>query len=121
MLQICSFYPHKLWVAIMFYDPNCAVDFLGSEPWKKRGWWSLAPGQCKVVFGEDLADLNRYYCYYAEATDGAVWSGPYKRSVRLTAFNDCSGAGLTGPKKKTIGYKLLDIGDSDDFTLTLVP
>ena len=121
MLQICSLYPKKLWVSIMYYEPSCSADFPGSAPWERKGWWSLTPGQCKVVFAEDLADVNRYFCYYAEASDSsAKWSGPYKRWVRDPVFTFCDGAGFTGPQYK-IGYRLLDIEDYDDYTLTLIP
>src|SRR6185503_10839986 len=105
MLQICSLFPKKLWVSIMYYEPSCSADFPNSAPWLRKGWWFLTPGQCKVVFGADLADVNRYFCYYAESSDAAAkWSGPYKRSVRDVAFSFCDGSGFTGPQYK-IGYR----------------
>ena len=121
MLKICSLYPKKLWVTIMYYDPACSADVPGSEPWAEAGWWSLLPGQCKIVFGADLEDINRYFLYYAQATDGAVWAGPYKRKITTDAFTFCTGVGYSPGKNFTAWYRLLDIEDYDDFTLTLIP
>jgi hypothetical protein len=49
------------------YDPGC----FGT--WDKAGWWVLNPGETKQAF----TTSNEYGYYYAEATDGAIWSGPY--------------------------------------------
>src|ERR1700730_7787710 len=62
MLQFCNQYPQEVWVAIMWYHPNCP----DGGDWEKAGWWHLYPGECKIVFGDDLEDLNRYFTFYAE-------------------------------------------------------
>jgi uncharacterized membrane protein len=120
MLKICNAYPKGVWVAIMYYAPDCEYG-----EWIKKGWWRLTPGQCKIVYGGDLADLNRYYCFYAEADDGAVWAGPYKRFVPYQAFSWCEWIACShsdgSPCGYTAGYRLLDIDNHDDFKLTLVP
>src|SRR5690348_827545 len=85
MLRICNNYPQPVWVAIMFYHPN----FPDGGNWEKRGWWRITTGQCKTVYGGDLDDVNRYWCYYAEADDGATWSGPYRRFLPYQAFSWC--------------------------------
>lgn len=121
MLKICSKYPKTLWVAIMYYHPQCS----DGGDWIKKGWWKLTTGQCKVVYSGDLDDLNRYYCYYAEATDGAVWAGPYTRFVPFQAFSWCEWIACShsdgSPCGKNVGFRLLDINSYDNYTLTLIP
>jgi uncharacterized membrane protein len=115
MLKFTSLYPSKLWVTIMWYTPNCP----DGGNWSKKGWWSLVPGQSKIVSGSDLADVNRYWCFYAQAANGAIWAGPYKRLVPAQAFDLCEWTSSTGAFK--IGYRLLDVDDNDDLTVNLVP
>jgi uncharacterized membrane protein len=115
MLKIKNKYPHTLWVTIMWYAPNCS----DGGNWEKAGWWQLSPGQTKTVFGGNLHEVNRYYCYYAQASDGATWSGPYERSVPPTAFDWCEWTANT--QSFDVGYRLLDIGNNDNFTLSLTP
>jgi uncharacterized membrane protein len=38
--------------------------------WQTKGWLKLAPGQTK-----GFSTTNKYAYFYAEATDGAKWSG----------------------------------------------
>jgi uncharacterized membrane protein len=117
MLKICSNYPADLWVSIMFYSPEtCGGD--GGD-FETMGWWTLSTGACANVYANDLEDLNRYWYYFAEAADGAVWAGPYQAYVPNEAFNDCYGTGVSG--RRIVGFRQLDIGDADDFTLTLIP
>ncbi len=114
MLRVCNHYTRTIWVTIMWYSPNCG----DGGNWRKRGWWKIDPGQCKIVFGEDLEDINRYFCYYANSSDGSEWSGPYIRDVPINAFLWCEWS--KDSQSREIGYRLLDIEDNDDFTLNLV-
>jgi uncharacterized membrane protein len=117
MLAMCNGYPVHLYVAIMFYSPEtCGGD--GGD-FETMGWWSVAPGSCANVYANDLEDLNRYWYYYAEADDGAVWAGPWRAYVTDEAFNGCYGKGISTWYR--VGMRELDIGDNDDFTLTFVP
>lgn len=113
MLTICNAYSKTVWVAIMWYTPNC----IDGGDWTKEGWWGIAPNQCANVFGGDLSDVNRYFCYYAIADDGTLWSGPYHRSIPDHVFDWCEW--VADSQSYDVGFRLLDIGDNDDFTLTL--
>jgi uncharacterized membrane protein len=87
------------------------------------GWWILEPGACALVYANDLADVNRYWYYFAEARDGSFWAGPWSAQVTNEAFggsNWCHGLGTTAATR-TIGYRELDVGDNDDYTLTFTP
>jgi uncharacterized membrane protein len=103
----------------MFYSPeSCGGD---GGNFEMMGWWRIEPGTCARVFNNDLADLNRFWYIYADADDGAVWAGPFQRSVPFEAFGGdqwCWGANAGGPI--VIGYRELDIGDSDEHTATFV-
>jgi uncharacterized membrane protein len=124
-LYFCNYYPAHTWVAIMWYEPSCEDKF--GNYWTREGWFSLYPGVCKKVLpntwakdvDDDLSDINRYFCFYAQASDGAKWLGPYKRSVSNDAFErrDC----VAYSQGWTAGFRLFDIDDNDDYTVNLVP
>jgi hypothetical protein len=106
-------YPKTVWVAIMWREP-CENGLF-----RKAGWYKIYSGWFKTVFPDDLEDVNQYFYFYAQASDGAVWSGPYVRSVFKTAFNTCEGTTKTGAFK--VGFREQDIGDNDDFIQILIP
>ncbi len=116
MLTICNSYSAHLYAAIMFYSPETCGDYGNFET---QGWWSIDPGSCANVFANDLEDLNRFWYFYAEADDGAIWSGPYGVYVTDERFDSCFGIGST--VSRIAGFRELDIGDNDDFTLNLTP
>jgi uncharacterized membrane protein len=115
-LTLCNSYSQPISTAIMFFSPDtCGGE---GENFEMMGWWNLAPGSCALVFANDLEDLNRFWYYFAHARDGTVWAGPWGASVPAEAFDQCFGIGIsTG---ESIGFRELDVGDNDDFTLTFV-
>ena len=115
MLKFTNLYPSKLWVAIMWYTPNCP----DGGDWTKKGWWSLVTGQSKIVSGLDLCDVNRYWCFYAQALNGAYWAGPYKRMVPTQKFEWCEWTSSTSAFQ--VGFRLLDVDDNDDVSVHLIP
>jgi uncharacterized membrane protein len=121
MLKIVNGYKTGIWAAIMYYQPGCS----DGGNWEKKGWWRMTPGQGKIVYGGSLDDLNRYYCYYAMADDGAKWSGPYVRFLPYQAFDWCEWTACShsdgSPCGFNAGLRLLDINSYDNYTLTLTP
>jgi len=117
MLRFCNSHPVRVWTAISFFSPeDCSGDGGG---WQNMGWWPVNPGQCVVVYGNDLADLNRFWYFFAEGDDGRVWAGPFPTFVHPTdAFNVCDGFGTT--QLIRVGFRELDVHDNDEVTLTLV-
>jgi uncharacterized membrane protein len=114
-LKFESSYPNAtIWVSILWYHPDCTNGLF-----MKTGWWSLTDGQTVEVFTGDIDDLNRYYYFYAEASDGAVWSGPTNVEVTNAAYSQCVWDNKSC--NRTVGFQILDIGDNDDFTVNLVP
>ena len=120
-LTLCNSYSTVISTAIAFYSPDtCGGE---GENFEMMGWWDLEPGSCALVYANDLEDLNRYWYYFAQAVDGATWSGPFEASVPDAAFDQCYGIGViieNGNESTGIAFRQLDIGDNDDYTLTFV-
>jgi uncharacterized membrane protein len=118
MLAFCNGYTEELWVTYMFYSP----DTCGGEggDWQAIGWFPVAPAQCTTVYGDSLGDVNnRYWCFYAENADRSViWAGPYQVDVTQQAFNHCYLIGNT--QSHVVGFRLFDVGDNDNYTVTLI-
>lgn len=116
MLTFCNQYPSAVWLTIMWYTPNC----IDGGDWTKKGWWYMETGQCVNTLDADLDEINSIFCYYAETADGnTVWAGPYVRNVPYESFEWCEFTAST--ESRDLGYRGLDIGDNDDYTLTLMP
>jgi hypothetical protein len=101
--------------AIAIYNTGC------EPPWESQGWWGLDPGGSTYV-----ADTcNRYFYFYAEATDGRFWAGRHFFEVAEGTFSFCptSGIGFSG---ETVGMRQVDdqIGPTcpscESFTVILV-
>jgi uncharacterized membrane protein len=117
MFTVCNEYPHRVWVAIMFHSPETCAGEGGN--FQVMGWWSLDWRSCANVYANDLDDVdNRYWFYYAEADDGASWAGPWDAYVPGSAFDRCYGIGSSDAR--IVGFREVDVGDSDSFTLTLI-
>ena len=93
------------------YDASCAAE--DGSVWKKAGWWTLAPGQCKIVYGASIS--NRYSYYYAHG-GGLVWEGPYSTCVPYTAFAWCDN--LCSNNARYVGFRQYDTGGAANATLT---
>jgi len=106
-------YTSRIWIAIMRYDPAGCGQY---GNWATKGWWSIQPGESVYAFNTN----NRYFCYYAEAQDGRVWSGPYGPIyVYREAFDSCVNIGSTAAYG-TVGTKLKDGGNVDKCTVNLI-
>jgi hypothetical protein len=103
-------YSTRLYVAYMRLDYACQNDC--GEPWDVLGWINLQPGETQ---SRDNATNNRWYYYYAEADDGAVWSGPFPAEVSYNRFQKCTCLGVivqNGPPTnpyQTVGFRELDL------------
>lgn len=105
-MQVCfqNNYSSPLSVAVMWWDPDgCGND----GNWGTRGWWNLGPGG--NVHTNVWTD-NRYFCFYAEAWDGAVWSGPYGPVYASSdGFDSCVDIGSTADDQ-FLGMAEVDAG-----------
>ena len=115
MLSFTNGYSRLVSVTVKWYHPNCP----DGGDWEKKGWWNINPGNTAHVLDLDLDETNRYYYYYAESVDGHTWSGAYFTDVPNEAFDWCENTGSS--TSRSLGFRELDIGDNDNYTLTLVP
>jgi len=113
-LHFRNHYSSHIWVAIEFFSPDACASY-GS--WETRGWWGLDPGAEVYVLNTD----NRYAAYYAEASDGRIWTGPYGPVyVHEAAFDHCVGIGDNSPETRIVNMRLVDMGDNDDYYVNLI-
>jgi len=100
----------EMFVAYMRLDHNCQN--ICGEPWDVLGWIRLPPGETR---NRDNPTGNRYFYYYAEATDGVVWSGPFPAEVSDNAFEKCTCLGVIVQNGApinpyhTVGFRELDL------------
>lgn len=106
--------PNTVWVSFQWYSPaTCA----NSGKWETKGWWQLAPGETKTVFGNDLQTIGKYYYYYAESSNGTVWNGPFNTYASNTAFDWCLNTGSTN--SRILGFREKYIGTFNNYTINL--
>lgn len=80
----------KIYVAYMRLDYNCQNEC--GDPWDVLGWISLDPGQTQ---SRSNPTENKWFYYYAEDVDGAVWAGPYVAEVTQARFEKCTCLGVS--------------------------
>jgi uncharacterized membrane protein len=107
-MQLCftNSYTSPLSVAVMWYTPGSSCP----DDWQARGWWNLNPGDTVAT---NVWTYNRYFCFYAEAWDGAMWAGPYPADVYYSAFDKCAYIGEVdseGYSPPQVGMRLVDAG-----------
>jgi len=113
-MQFCNSTAETIWTTYSWYNPSCSGE--DGSVWEKQGWWSLTPGQCKIVFGPAIG--NSFSYYYAE-NSGITWSGPFSDCTPWTAFDLCDNTCNTN--SRVLGYRQLNTGSSTNFTLTFTP
>jgi uncharacterized membrane protein len=114
-LQFGNARPARCWVAISFIHETCAGE--GGD-WMSVGWYPIDPFTTVTVYGHDLADVNRYWYYYAECDDGAVFQGPYFSQVSDPGpFRHCDGLGVS--TARWVGFREIDVGEEDTVVMVL--
>jgi len=110
-VQFCNSTNVTIWTTYEWYQPSCVAE--DGSSWEKKGWWSLTPGQCKIVYGSSIS--NSYSYFYAEG-GGYVWTGPYPTCTPYTAFDWCDNTCNTN--SRNLGYRELYTGSATNYTLT---
>jgi hypothetical protein len=81
-------YKDTAYVSMVWFDRSC-----GDVPWKKMGWFVVAPGKTFEFFSGDLRNLpNHNFAWFAVAgnSSGPTWSGDtHYRIPTNAAFNQC--------------------------------
>jgi hypothetical protein len=76
-----------VYVSLLWHDPSCSP-----EPWRKKGWWAIAPGATVLCRSEDLRTLaNSNFAWFANNwADGPCWSGDrWYKVPHNAAFDQC--------------------------------
>jgi uncharacterized membrane protein len=104
-------YTRRLQIAIMFKHDPCSEY---GRPWGTRGWWLLNPGEEAYV----LDTNNRFFYYYAEATDGSrLWTSESPIvPVPPRKFDLCIDIGSTDARG--VGMRILDLNVNNRWRLT---
>jgi hypothetical protein len=106
-VRFTNSYGHRIFVAYMRRDFDCLNEC--GEPWDVLGWIRLEPGEVKYRANPTS---NQWFYYYAEAVDGAVWTGPYPAEVSDQKFSKCTCLGVIvshGPQPYyDVGMRELD-------------
>ena len=115
MLTFCNSHSTGIATAISFFE---AEECGGPEGngWHNIGWYWVEPGTCRVVYQNDVDDAGRYWYVYAEAPDGTKWAGAFPTNVKSEAFDHCDSPADTSMFQ--VGFRELDVGDAENYTLT---
>jgi hypothetical protein len=109
-------YRTTIWVALQHFDANCQG---GADPFRTHGWFQYEPGESAAVdipgFDNLLNIPNSHYYFYAEAADGAVWSGDFNTWCPQQAFNWCNN--LSSTTARLLGFREVIVAGLRDFTL----
>lgn len=113
-VQYCNGVNVTIWTAYEHFAPSC-VSSDGSS-WRKAGWWGLLPGECKIVYGPDIPNRFSYYYAEQEGRSGLVWDGNFPTCTPDARFELCDNSCFS--PSRNLGYRQLDTGSSDNYTLT---
>jgi hypothetical protein len=99
----------KIYVAYMRRDNACGNDC--GDPWDVLGWIALDPGETEI-----RANPTEYkwFYYYAEDANGAMWSGRYVGEVTQARFEKCTCLGVlvqngeASNPYRDVGFRALD-------------
>ena len=98
-LRFANNHGSTVWIAVGYYSPNCS----DGGDWAKKGWFKFDPGGSGIV----LWTTNKYATYYAEANDGAHWSGSYHTNLPLQAFDWCWNTASS--QGENVGMRLITV------------
>jgi hypothetical protein len=101
-------YGTKLYIAYMRREWQCQSEC--GDIWDVLGWINLDPGETETRANPTK---NQWFYFYAEASDGAVWAGPYVAEVSNSKFEKCTCLGVIvsegPPPYYDVGFRELDV------------
>ncbi|MDQ3957363.1 MAG: DUF1036 domain-containing protein [Actinomycetota bacterium] len=110
MMRFCNQTSAPIRLAFMWPQPGCMKD----SDWQYAGWWLVSPGDCTVVYENDLSDQGEYWYFYAPG-----YEGEFGIQAPDTAFWRCEGESVGLVEEKTRQFREIFTGDNDDFTVNL--
>jgi uncharacterized membrane protein len=117
--KICNQTSKDVWYEHAISDSSCGADGI-----REKGWWFMGPGQCVTVFSGSMS--NRWFGYYAEASDGSlIWNGGSMWDVPWAVFDRCGGIACINCPPPPPGSRNLThrarTGTATNYTLNLTP
>ena len=102
-----------IYVTYVKLDRSCT-----GVPWKKRGWWKIAPGNTVTVDGTPIR--NRYSYFYAESADGNLkWTNSSPKATITNRVFDLCWNETPAPPTRRVGLRKIDAGSSTKYTVNL--
>jgi uncharacterized membrane protein len=111
-------YSIEVSIAFAWFDSGCGAD---NQNFRKQGWWNLHSDETFLAWSVDLRSVNRYAYFYAEAADGATWSGTGRACLFITqaAFDQCAFNNTNCDQQ--VDFEELDFNGNYDLTVQLGP
>lgn len=103
-VRFTNSYSSLISVAFMRVDHACGSDC--GDPWDVLGWINLDVGETETRANPTG---NRWFYYFAEATDGSVWAGDFVAEVKREGFQKCTCLSTTSPLWFKVGMRELDL------------
>ena len=99
-------------VCLVWYNPNCS-----DPPFRKSGWLNLAIGEGRPFLNG--AYRNKYFYFYAEASDGSYWGDPrFRAAVINNRFDTCFDTVFE--PNRIVPLHEIDTGGAVNFTVNLL-
>lgn len=125
-LKFCNKTTKSVYVNLTRPDSSCQqcsgnVCAGGTSPWRRTGWWLMAPDACATVYGGS-ADNKTFY-YEAHSTDWSmVWESSSNVWENVYAAHDyCASSALFDASKIfTSGHRQFT-GTATNYTRNLIP
>lgn len=88
------------------------------DGWRSRGWWHIAPGECRALLDTDLK-LLEYYLRAEPEEPGTGWGGDFPfcidgKDFEIGGDTDCEARG-----HRTAGFFLLSTDGASSMTHNL--
>lgn len=106
-LQACNETRAKISVAFGYKDSE----------WTSEGWWTMLPGDCRVMVAGDLK--HRYYYWRATQDGVALPSGKFQFCTSPKAFTIVGDTNCEARGHDTATFSEVDTGDAQSYTITV--
>lgn len=99
-------------------DVVTAFGYREDGVWTSAGWWSIAKGECAIVYDRNLKD--QYYYYYAEEINGGGrWEGSYVFCAVNEAFTIAGDENCNARGYDKYGFLEVDVGERINYSIEL--
>lgn len=94
-----------------------AIGYIEDGIWYTEGWWTIKDKESITIYNKPLK--NRYYYYYAKSRN-FLWQGVDSLFVdTIASYKLKLDSHLTKEKFSRIGFRVVDVKNKANYTLTL--